>query len=157
MELQDFIFSHPAQIALLGIQFQWTLETQEALTKSKTDKTVMNKTMKRTDALLRDMVNITIRTDLTKIERTNLETCVTIHMHQKESTEDLVRKKVRDPTDFEWLKQCRFYWRDDKDTVIISICDVDFEYSFEYLGVKERLVVTPLTDICYITLSQASL
>ncbi len=48
--------------------------------------------------------------------------------------EDLVRKKIRDPTDFEWLKQCRFYWRNDRDTVIISICDVDFEYSFEYLG-----------------------
>lgn len=48
--------------------------------------------------------------------------------------EELVRKKVKEPSDFEWLKQCRFYWREDKQTVIISICDVDFEYSFEYLG-----------------------
>ena len=143
------------------------------------------------------MVTITVRTDLTRIQRTNLETCITVHMHQKESTEDLVKKKVsmtsllfliplcstsyhpmspgyaqvgphssclllclplqiRDPTDFEWLKQVRFYWRDERDTTIISICDVDFEYSYEYLGVKERLVITPLTDICYITLSQVS-
>ena len=28
MGLQDFIFSHPAQVALLGLQFQWTAETQ---------------------------------------------------------------------------------------------------------------------------------
>merc|ERR1719253_1004840 len=53
------------------------------------------------------------------------------------------------------MKQARFYWNNELNTVIISICDVDFEYSYEYLGVKERLVITPLTDICYVTLSQA--
>jgi hypothetical protein len=74
------------------------------------------------------MVMMTVRADLTRIQRTNLETCITVHMHQKESTEDLVRRKVRDPTDFDWLKQVRFYWREERDTVIISICDVDFEY-----------------------------
>ena len=127
---------------------------QVALTQAKTEKAVMSKNMKKTEAILKEMVMITLRADLTRIQRINLETCITVHMHQKESTEDLVRKKIKDPTDFEWLKQCRFYWRDDRDTVIISICDVDFEYSFEYLGVKERLVITPLTDICYVTLSQ---
>jgi len=76
-------------------------------------------------------------------------------MHQKEASEELVRNRVRDLKDFNWLKNCRVTWQDDKNTVMISICDVDLEYSYEYLGVKERLVITPLTDVCYITLTQA--
>ena len=40
------------------------------------------------------MVTITVRSDLSRIQRPNLETCITVHMHQKESTEDLVRRKV---------------------------------------------------------------
>jgi dynein heavy chain len=51
------------------------------------------------------MVIITLRTELSRNQRTNLETCITVHMHQKESTEDLLKKKIKDPTDFEWMKQ----------------------------------------------------
>lgn len=49
--------------------------------------------------------------------------------------------------------QARFYWRpnstdhvNDDGACVIAITDVDFNYQFEYLGSKERLVVTPLTD-----------
>jgi dynein heavy chain len=59
-----------------------------------------------------------------------------------------VKKKIRDPSDFEWLKQSRFHWRADRDTVVTSICDVDFEYSYEYLGVQPNILVLPVQCSC---------
>ena len=78
-----------------------------------------------------------------------------VKVHARDVFEDLVKKKIKDIEDFEWSKQARFYWRDDLDVAKVHVADVDFSYCNEYLGVKERLVITPLTDRCYITLSQA--
>lgn len=58
--------------------------SQAALHAAKADKGAMVKAAKKAEAILRQLVELTLRPDLTRIQRTNLETCITVHMHQKE-------------------------------------------------------------------------
>ncbi|KAL7522596.1 hypothetical protein ACHAWX_007291 [Stephanocyclus meneghinianus] len=165
-KLRPLVDRNISQFALLAVQIMWTYETQTALEQCKTNKNAMKDNSQRQLQVLSEMSSWCLQDLGTKVNRKKIETLVTVHVHQRDIAQELTHlvrsKKVHDANDFDWLKQARFYWRpssgDDVSSdgaTVVAITDVDFNYQYEYLGAKERLVITPLTDKCYITLAQA--
>lgn len=61
---------------------------------------------------------------------------------------------IMDAQEFEWESQLRFYWVREDDNLFVRQCSASFSYGYEYMGLNGRLVITPLTDRIYLTLTQ---
>jgi dynein heavy chain len=156
-QLRKFVDNSCAQYALLGLQLMWTNDCEQALLVCKKDKVALKAANKKTLDIL-SMMSAWCLTDLgSKMNRTKIETLITIHVHSRDVINDIYNlwrnKKISGVDDFMWQSQLRIYWEpdghdflDENGACRIRITDVPFDYQFEYLGCKERLCITPLTD-----------
>ena len=78
-----------------------------------------------------------------------------LDVHARDVIELMVVEKVETIDNFNWQKQLRYYYEPDIDDLVARMTNTRFVYSYEYLGNGPRLVITPLTDNCYMTLTGA--
>lgn len=45
-------------------------------------------------------------------------------------------------SNFEWLKQLRYYWNSGEEVVVAKMANAQYNYGYEYLGASPRLVIT---------------
>eukprot|EP00971_Amphidinium_carterae_P130300 2581282-Amphidinium_carterae.1 len=99
-----------------------------------------------------------VRGDITKLQRVTIGALIVIDVHAKDVTEELVRLQISEVKSFEWVSKLRYYWEEDDrgtDHCWVRMVSTSFPYGYEYLGNSFRLVITPLTDMCYMTLMGA--
>ncbi|MEW5298927.1 MAG: hypothetical protein WDW36_001997 [Sanguina aurantia] len=74
-------------------------------------------------------------------------------IHYLDVVEHLIAQKTTKVTEWAWTRQLRYYHRGEG-SVGVSMAEAQFDYSWEYQGNAPKLVYTPLTDKCYLTLTQ---
>ncbi|KAF7254362.1 Dynein heavy chain 6, axonemal [Varanus komodoensis] len=152
MEFKEWFFTHPGQVVLLVSQIMFTEECETDLRCSNPKKEMI---AGRDDliSLLEQLAEIA--SDILPYHKqTTLEALVILFIHCRDVLTTMIDHEIYNVEHFEWTRQLRYEWHE------LSPCKViqgyaSFEYGYEYLGCSPRLVITPLTDRCWLTVTGA--
>uniref|UniRef100_A0A8C2YH93 Dynein axonemal heavy chain 9 n=1 Tax=Coturnix japonica TaxID=93934 RepID=A0A8C2YH93_COTJA len=154
---EQWLFDYPAQVSLSCTQIWWTTEVEIAFARVEEGyENAMKEYHKKQVTQLNTLVTMLIG-QLSKGDRQKIMTICTIDVHARDVVAKMIAQKVcvDNAQAFVWLSQLRHRWSDEEQHCYANICDAQLRYSYEYLGNTPRLVITPLTDRCYITLTQS--
>ncbi|KAL0978572.1 hypothetical protein UPYG_G00172390 [Umbra pygmaea] len=144
----EWVLSWPGQVVIAGCQTFWTSEVSHALEQGD----LTERLYPQLQTQLADLVQL-LRGQLSKMQRAVLSALIVIEVHAKDVVTKLLEEGVSSVNDFEWISQLRYYWM--RNDLYIQAVNAEFKYGYEYLGNSGRLVITPLTDRCYLTLTGA--
>ncbi|XP_069668946.1 dynein axonemal heavy chain 6 isoform X3 [Periplaneta americana] len=152
---KKWVLAHPSQIILTVSQIMWARDVHNIFeSKGQHIEKLMKEFEEKCFEELNNLAAM-VRGDLYKLQRMILCSLITIEVHARDNVTNLVNGRVTKSTSFEWLKQLRYYWDKDIDNCLARMSSAAHVYGYEYLGASPRLVITPLTDKCYLCLMGA--
>ena len=112
----------------------------------------MKRYLQLCDTRLLQLIELVLQ-ELKSGDRVKIITIITLDVHARDVIQKLIDEKVEGQEAFLWQQQLRFVWQNPTLDTEIRICDFRTKYFYEWIGNTGRLVITPLTDRCYVTLT----
>merc|ERR1719428_633384 len=149
--LKDYI----GMVAILGTQIWWTFGVEDAFRMvSEGDKNAMKRELNKENQEVMDLIML-VREKIDRLQRKKVNTLIILDVHARDIVDRFVRDSILTREEFAWESQLRFYWDPKQDDVSVRQCTGKLLYCYEYQGLNGRLVITPLTDRCVMTLTTA--
>ncbi|KAG8188595.1 hypothetical protein JTE90_005951 [Oedothorax gibbosus] len=143
-----------SQICLIAILIAWTAESTNSIKRvQETAVTTALKTLrKKWREILNQSIQRHINEDSPSMQKKTIS-LILILSHCCEVIESLIKYVCNNDEAFEWLVHLRYYF--EENVCFIRQTKAKFKYGYEYLGNRERLVITPLTNRCFLSLTTA--
>lgn len=170
-DVEKWFSTRTAQAVMLGVDVRWVKEVESGMM-SKAPESSLDEVRSRVRSRLAGLC--VAPAAATAVETRKRELCIVEFSRQRDVMDSLVSGKVSDVADWSWARLVKMYAGTSlKDAVgdatLVDECvegvnglvavgrcvDAALSYGWEYQGVGARLVRTPLTDRCFVTLAQA--
>jgi dynein heavy chain len=92
---------------------------------------------------------------LPSLDRSKLMALIVIGIHCRDIFDRLAKAAVSSQSHFDWVSQLRFTWDKDSENCSVLQDRCVLTYGGDFIGSGPRLVITPLTDRVYLTLTTA--
>ncbi|KAJ3344816.1 Cytoplasmic dynein 2 heavy chain 1 [Entophlyctis luteolus] len=149
------LHKYPSQVLELSEYINFTSKCSDAITKgtlSAFNRELKSQLEKYTSFNASDIDD----PDERKVLELKVKGLILDIIHFIDVVNQLQKSGVSDTNDWDWKRQLRIYLeKGENSKCVIKMNEAVFEYTFEYQGNSQKLVHTPLTDKCYLTLTQA--
>jgi dynein heavy chain len=151
---KSWVLKHPAQIVSTISMVMWSFSTEEAIANYEANNDAVYEWYDACVSNLNELTTV-VRSKLTDIQRKSVIALVTQTVHNRDVIAALKQIEGISLSHFKWQQQLRYYWEAESEDVILRQMNGMFEYGNEFMGATTRLVITPLTDRCWLTITGA--
>ena len=138
------------QIVLLKNWLDFTRQVESAITNNR-----LNDLKLEFEKTLNQLTNLDSGIQLNGVQQIQIKSLILDTIHFVAVIDELIFHNVHNNVQsWHWQKQLRYYSPSASSIEVCMGCS-NVNYSFEYLGCYNKLVHTPLTDVCFLTCMQA--